>query len=99
MARSLLGKFSYGHKLRSSQSHGFEMLLPMSDSGLPDYSYMETFVRAVQKLVIKDVVDFATKRISVTKKCAGNGRYGIGDLLDAPEEESSPRLAADENGE
>jgi len=74
-------------------------MLPVTPSGLPDYDYIEMFMRAVQKLVVKDVADFAAKRISVTKKCAGNGRYGIGDLLDAPEEESSPRLAADENGE
>ena len=67
MARSLLGKFSYGHKLRSSQSLGFKMLLPVAPSGLPDYDYMETFMRAVQKLVIKDVSDFAAKRISATK--------------------------------
>ena len=73
MARSLIGKFSYGHKLRSSKSLGFKMLLPTLESGLPDYGYMETFMRAVQKLVVKDVADFASKRISVTKKCVKGG--------------------------
>lgn len=73
MARSLVGRFSYGHKLRSSQSLGFKMHLPVLASGMPDYGYMETLMRAVQKLVVKDVVDFAVKRISATKKCVRSG--------------------------
>lgn len=101
MTRSLLGKFSYGHKLRSSQSLGFKMLLPALASGLPDYGYMETLMRAVQKLVVKDVADFAAKRISATEKCVcGKGESRVMmNPADAPEEETSFRLAADENGE
>ena len=41
-----------------------KVMLPVTPSGLPDYGYMETFVRAVQKLVVKDVADFAAKRVS-----------------------------------
>ena len=99
MARSLIGKFSYGHKLRSSQSLGFKMLLPTLASGLPDYGYMETFMRAVQKLVVKDVADYAAKRISATKKCVKGGSHEMANLVEVPEEEESLRLAADENGE
>ncbi len=99
MTRSLLGKFSYGHKLRSSKSLGFKMLLPALASGLPDYGYMETFMRAVQKLVVKDVADFAAKRILATEKCVKGGSRVMMNPADAPEEETSFRLAADENGE
>lgn len=99
MTRSLIGKFSYGHKLRSSKSLGFKMLLPTLASGLPDYGYMETLMRAVQKLVVKDVADFAAKRISATEKCVKGGSRVMMDPVDAPEEEESFRLAADENGE
>lgn len=99
MARSLLGKFSYGHKLRSSKSLGFKMLLPALTSDLPDYGYMETFMRAVQKLVVRDVADFAANRISATKQSAKGGSRVMMDPADAPEEEESFRLAADENGE
>ncbi|MGN1359528.1 MAG: restriction endonuclease subunit S [Kiritimatiellia bacterium] len=98
MAKSLFGKFSYGHKLRSSQSLGFEMLLPATPSGLPDFGYMETFMRAVQKLVIREVADFAAKRISATKQCVGSGCGVAAGCVGAPEEEESLRLAADENG-
>ena len=75
------------------------MLLPTLASGLPDYGYMETFMRAVQKLVVKDVADYAAKRISATKKCVKGGSHEMANLVEAPEEEESLRLAADENGE
>ena len=67
VGKSLDGKYSYGHKLRSSQSFGFKMLLPVKD-GNPDYAAMETFISAVQKLVIKDVVQYADKKIAATKE-------------------------------
>lgn len=67
MERSLLGKFSYGKKLRSSQSLNFKMKLPVQNSQ-PDYGKMEIFISAIQKLVIKDVVLYADKKITTTKK-------------------------------
>ena len=66
IGKSLAGKYSYGHKLRSSQSLGFKMLLPVRD-GAPDYGAMQDFISAVQKLVIKDVVQYADKKIGATK--------------------------------
>jgi len=38
----------------------------------PDYEYMESLISAVQKLVIKDVVIYADKKIEATKKVIGN---------------------------
>gem|GEM_PF-99475 len=67
MERSLLGKFSYGQKLRSSQSLNFEMKLP-TQYDQPDYEKMETFISAIQKLVIKDVVQYADQKIAATQK-------------------------------
>lgn len=31
--------------------------------------FMQNFIKAIEKLIIKDVVDFADKKISLTKKC------------------------------
>ena len=67
MEKSLFGKFSFGKKLRSSQSVDFKMFLP-STQGVPLYAYMEVFIRAVQKLVIKDVVQYADRKIAGTKE-------------------------------
>jgi len=55
MGKSILGKFDYGKKLRSSQSLDFKMALP-SKNNVPDYEMMDTIISAIQKLVIKDVV-------------------------------------------
>lgn len=44
--------------IRSSQSFDIEMLLPVQNNA-PDYQYMTTLISAVQKLVIKNVVEYA----------------------------------------
>lgn len=67
MEKTLLGKYSYGKKLRSSQSFNFKMQLP-TKGGKIDFSYMELLISAVQKLVIKDVVLYADEKIQSTKK-------------------------------
>ena len=66
MESALRGKYSYGKKLRSSQSTHFKMQLPTKD-GKPDYDTMAALISAVQKLVIKDVVLYADRKIEETK--------------------------------
>ena len=68
MEKSIRGKFSFGKKLRSSQSFNFRIFLPATSDDSPDYAFMETFISAVQKLVIKDVVLYADKKIAATKQ-------------------------------
>ena len=43
------------------------MLLPTKNNK-PDYATMETFIKAVEKLVIKDVVLYADSKIKATKE-------------------------------
>lgn len=66
LSQSLSGKFSYGSKLRSSQSLDFILPLPTKNN-TPDYNVMETLISAVQKLVIKDVVVYAQQKESATR--------------------------------
>lgn len=63
MGKSLLGKYSFGEKLRSSRSLDFKVNLP-AKNGLVNYQFMETLISAVQKLVIKGVVDYADKKLT-----------------------------------
>ncbi|GFO77762.1 hypothetical protein BPLS_P6396 [Bathymodiolus platifrons methanotrophic gill symbiont] len=65
--KSLFGKFSYGKKLRSSQSFDFKMNLPEQEKQPCMYS-MEKLISAVKKLVIKDVVHYSDKKIASTKQ-------------------------------
>ncbi|WP_223155265.1 restriction endonuclease subunit S [Campylobacter concisus] len=67
ISKSLFGKFSYGQKLRSSQSLNFKIKLP-TKNGEIDYEFMENFIKAIEKLAIKDVVLWADKKIETTKK-------------------------------
>ena len=66
-AKALQGKFSYGKKLRSSQSLNFRMKLP-TKNGTPDYDFMNTYISAIHKVVIKEVVLYAEKKIQATKE-------------------------------
>ena len=66
MGKSLFGKFDYGNKLRSSQSFDIKIQLPTKNNK-PDYATMETFINAVEKLVIKDVVLYADSKIKATE--------------------------------
>ncbi|MFK5975584.1 MAG: restriction endonuclease subunit S [Sulfurovum sp.] len=62
MGKSILGKFDYGTKLRSSQSLNFKIKLPTKNKK-PNYEIMETLISAVQKLVIKDMVLYINKKV------------------------------------
>jgi hypothetical protein len=65
--KSISGKFDFGNKLRSSQSLDFVMNLPTKNNQ-PDYEIMDTLISAIQKLVIKDVVLYADRKIEGTKE-------------------------------
>lgn len=70
IGKSLLGKFSYGKKLRSSQSFNFKIQLPTCDGEI-DFEFMKRYISAVQKLVIKGVVQYADKKIEATRVAVG----------------------------
>ena len=44
------------------------ILLPVTYDGLPDWSFMEKYIRAVEKVVIKDVVDWKDEEIKKAKE-------------------------------
>ena len=60
------GQFNYGHNFYAKDADSLNIMLP-AKNGKPDYEAMETFISAVQKLVIKDVVKYADDRIAAAK--------------------------------
>ena len=48
MQKSMMGRFSYGKKLRSSQSEDFTMHLPVTDDGVIDFDFMESFIAELE---------------------------------------------------
>ena len=60
------GKFDYGHNFYAKDADALDIMLPTKD-GKTDYDAMATLISAVQKLVIKDVVLYADRKIEKTK--------------------------------
>lgn len=56
---ALTGQFSYGYKLRSSKSSDLTCFLPVKNNE-PDYEYMATLIKAIQKQVIKPVIEYVS---------------------------------------
>lgn len=60
------GEFNYGHNFYAKDADELNIMLP-AKHGAPDYAMMEMLISAVHKLVIKDVVDYADRRLAATK--------------------------------
>lgn len=59
-------KYSYNSKATKIELKKTVIALPIKNQQ-PDYDTMETFISAIQKLVIKDVVIYADRKIEATK--------------------------------
>ena len=64
---SYAGQFSYSRNFYAKDADNLNISLP-SVQGKPLYDYMEVFIRAVQKLVIKDVVQYAERKVVATRE-------------------------------
>lgn len=60
-------KYSYNHKATKIELKNSIIQLPTKNNQ-PDYEMMEKLILAIQKLIIKDVVLYADKKIAATKK-------------------------------
>ena len=68
------GKFDYGHNFYAKDADALDIQLPVKNCK-PDYDTMATLISAVQKLVIKDVVEYTDRKIATTKKVIEKNRY------------------------
>ena len=64
--KSLAHKYSWGDSISSTKIKKDKVSLP-TQNNKPNYSIMETFISAIQKLVIKEVVLYADRKIAATK--------------------------------
>jgi hypothetical protein len=62
ISKSLAWKFDFWSKLRSSQSFDFLAFVPTKNNQ-PDYAIMEIFISAIQKLVVRDMVDYVGRKM------------------------------------
>jgi hypothetical protein len=62
------GKYNYGSKFNRDNAAREKIKLPVNPDGTPDYNYMSHVISAMQKVVIKNVVDDLDIRIKHTAK-------------------------------
>jgi Type I restriction modification DNA specificity domain len=61
-----LNKYDYGNKFNRVAMNNTIISLP-THNNTPNYPLMETLISAIQKLIIKDVVHYADRKIATTK--------------------------------
>ncbi|QCE35740.1 phosphoribosylglycinamide formyltransferase [Acetobacteraceae bacterium] len=61
------GQFDYSENFYASDADELTISLPINSAQEPDYTFMQNYVSAVQKTVIKDVVVHLDKRLSALK--------------------------------
>ena len=61
------GQFSYSRNFYATDADELTISLPATN-GVPAYAYMEVFIKAVQQLVLKEVVEYADRKIEATRE-------------------------------
>jgi hypothetical protein len=69
--KSLGHQYSWGDSISKAKIQKDKVSL-VAQKNQPDFSVMATFISAIQKLVIKDVVSYAESKIGATKKVVSN---------------------------
>lgn len=67
IAKSIKKKYTYDNKAYWKQVKEDKINLPITPSGEIDYMFMETYIRAQEKLAIQRVKDWRDKEIATTK--------------------------------
>ena len=63
------GQFDYSRNFYASDADELNISLPVKSDKTPDYDYMSLVMSAMQKVVIKNVVDYLDVRIEKTGEC------------------------------
>ena len=67
------GQFDYGRNFYAKDADALNIQLPVkTNSSKPNYSKMELLISAIQKIVIKDVVEYAETKIEAHKEVVLN---------------------------
>lgn len=66
--KNLFQKYSWGNSISKSKIQSDIITLPITADGKIDFDFMELLISAIQKLVIKDVVLYADRKLEGTKE-------------------------------
>ena len=76
MQKALNGKFSYGKKLRSSQSLNFKMMLPINNGEI-DFGFMESFVAELEAQRVAELEAQRVAELSAYLTVSGYDNYEL----------------------
>ena len=62
----------FGYATSMANIMSMKIYLPVKSDGTPDFDYMERYIRAMEKIVIADVVKYKDKIIEETRKIVGD---------------------------
>ena len=68
ISKILHGNFSWTYKAGWERVKGMSIKLPVKETEEIDWEYMEKYIRAIEKIVIKDVVKYKDDMIRKTKE-------------------------------
>lgn len=72
--QKLVSGFSYSNMCSWNKIKNLSIKLPTKESEIPDWEYMEKYIKATEKVVIRDVVEWKNEMIKKTKEVVG-GTY------------------------
>ena len=75
--RSLRGKFNFGNKVRSSQSHGCMISLPLTPQGKINLDFMESFIRELEEERIRELEEERIRELSAYLSVSGLDNYEL----------------------
>lgn len=59
------GKFSHGYSLNNNRMRAQKILLPIDDTGKPNWAYMENFIKNIEQKQIKNILKYLDKKIYI----------------------------------
>lgn len=68
--KGLEHKYSWGNSISNNKIKNDSIMINIKNNSI-DYHYMQNLISAIQKLVIRDVVDFADRKIAGTRAVVG----------------------------
>ena len=72
---SVRGKYNYGTKFNRDNAAKEKIQLPVKKDNTPDYQYMSLVISAMQKVVIKNVVNYLDVRIEKTDELVSQASH------------------------
>ena len=90
--KSIKKKFNYECKAIWNRVSHEKIWLPVTDSGSIDYQFMETYIRAIEKLTIQKVYDWRAQEVETTKTIINDSVKSLTVL----QQKSSPYLLPDD---